>query len=308
MKERRLWDNSRHFLNVRPVYALGQLLLENLPLFVCYAITRGVTEVAFRFSPIQRKALEANIGQVLRATRPDLSPEAVEREARRGAHRTFMNRGSWFADLSVMAGNREFESTMKFAMEGDWDAFTRERERGRGIILASAHLGNWHGGGVAVGRLGIPVRTVAYRNHAELTMDTRIARRGNVGHIFVDGDPFSTMEIIRALRKGEVVAMLADRPWDSRWIEVPFFGRPSRFPLGPFRIARLADAPIFPAFCTYRRAREYTATICDPIEVRGDDPVQAEREAAEAMARVLERFVAPNLHTWFTFTHVWDTP
>ena len=39
------------------------------------------------------------------------------------------------------------------------------------------------------------------------------------------------------------------------------------FPVGPVRIARLAGAPIFPAFCLRQQGREFVATLCDPIEV-----------------------------------------
>src|SRR5262249_27633317 len=116
------------------------------------------------------------------------------------------------------------------------------------------------------------------------------------------------MEIVRALRSGEVLAMLVDKPWDSRSVPVPFFGKPSLFPLGPVRVARLAGVPIFPAFCTWERPREDKAILCDPIEVRGSDPVQAELEALEKLARVIEGQVAANLQVWFNFTPAWSAP
>ncbi len=308
MKNPKLWSYSRHFLNVRPVYALGRWILENLPLAVGYGVTRGVTEIAYHFSPTLRRTMEANLRHVLRQTQPGLPEASLRGRARALAYRIFANRGAWFADLSVFAGRRRFEDVARFRLEGNWEAFTRARAEGRGSILASAHVGNWHGGSVVLGRMGIPLRTVIYHNHAGEGMDQGVARRGRVGHILVDGDPFTTMEIVRALRRGEAVAMLADQPWDSRWAEVPFFGRPSRFPVGPVRIARLAEVPIFPAFCVNDARLRYTATLCDPIEVRGEDPDEAEREALRKLARVMEGFVARNLPVWFNFTPVWDAP
>jgi lauroyl/myristoyl acyltransferase len=301
-----LWSHSRHFLNVRPVYAFGRWILENLPLFVGYGMTRGVTEIAYRFSPHHRAALEGNIRRVLRHTCPGLSPEEREVRTRRQAHETFWNRGVWFADLSVLAGRRQMEGLFRFHVEGNWPALLRARQRGSGAILASAHLGNWFGGGVVVSRQGIPVRTLMYRNHAGGVMDELVARRGKVRQTFVDDDPFSTLEVIRALRQGELVAMLADKPWDSQSMSVPFFGAPARFPLGPVRIARLAQVPIFPAFCLWKRPREFRAVLCDPIEVGAGDPERAEFEALSRLARRIEEFVAPNLHIWFNFTPVWE--
>jgi lauroyl/myristoyl acyltransferase len=78
--------------------------------------------------------------------------------------------------------------------------------------------------------------------------------------------------------------------------------------VGPVRLARLAQVPIFPAFCVYDRARRFRAILCPPIEVAGGDPDRAEREAMEKLARVMEKYIAPNLHIWFNFTPVWQDP
>lgn len=308
MRNGALWDHSRHWLNLRPVYACGEWILENMPLSVGYGITRGVTEIAYRFSPSQRSGIESNVRHVLGQIRPDLAAEGLERKVDETVHSIFKNRGVWFADLSVMAGNRRLADLFRFRMEGDWSTLQRALASGKGAILASAHLGNWHGGGVAVARRGVQVRVVMYRNHAAEFMDRKVARRGKVRQTFIDDDPMSMMEIVRALQQGEVLAMLVDKPWDSRSMAVPFFGKPSLFPLGPVRLARLAGVPIFPAFCVWNRLREFEAILCDPIEVGGGDPEQAEYDALSKLSVVIQKFVTENLHVWFNFTPAWSTP
>ena len=305
MKSGALWDHSRHWLNLRPIYAFGEWVLDSMPLFVGYGITWGVSELAYRFSPLQRAAIEGNLRQVFRHTQPALDERELERQVGRLVHRIFLNRGVWFADLSLLAGRRQVDGLFRFQKTGNWSALQRQLATGKGAILASAHLGNWHGGGVAISRQGVPVRVVMYRNHAGDVMDQKVARRAKVRQTYIDSDPLSMVEIIRALRSGEVLAMLVDKPWDSRSLAVPFFGKPSYFPVGPVRLARLAEVPIFPAFCVWKRPREYEAVLCDPIEVKGDDPDQAERDALTKIARVIERHVAENLQVWFNFTPAW---
>lgn len=306
VKNGALWDYSRHFLNLRPAYAFGEWFLDSMPIPIGYGLTWWVTSAAYGLSPSLRTGLESNIRHVLSHLHPELSPAEIARKTRFQAHRTFINRGYWFLDLSLMAGRRRFDDIFRFEMEGNWPALLRARATGRGAILASAHLGNWFGGGIAVARHGIPVRTVMYRNHAGDFMDQKVARRGNIRQTFVNGDPFSTMEVIRGLRQGEVVAMLGDKPWDARSIDIPFFGKSCKFPVGTARLARLAQVPIFPAFCLYDRPRRFRAVLCDPIEVEGGDPERAEREATVQLARVMEKYIAPNLHIWFNFTPIWD--
>lgn len=306
MNDGALWEHSRHWLNLRPVYAFGEWVLDSMPLFVGYGITWGVTELAYHFSPNQRAGIESNVRQVFRHTRPDLQGPELESAIKKQVHRIFLNRGVWFADLSVLAGRRQVSGLFRFKRSGNWSALERQLATGKGAIVASAHLGNWHGGGFAIARSGVPVRVVMYRNHAGDVMDSKVARRAKVRQTYIDSDPMAMVEIVKALRSGEVLAMLVDKPWDSRSIEVPFFGKPSRFPVGPVRLARMAGVPIFPAFCTWKRVREYEAVLCDPIEVTGSDPDEAERRAVAELARVIERAVAENLQVWFNFTPAWS--
>ena len=52
------------------------------------------------------------------------------------------------------------------------------------------------------------------------------------------------VELLAALRRGEVVALQGDRAIGTRGdIMLPFFGRPAPFPLGPFLLARAAGVP-----------------------------------------------------------------
>lgn len=308
MKPTALSENSRHFLNIFPVYAFGEAVLENLPFEVGYTITRIVAELAYRLSPRHRADMEANVRHVLRVTRPELAAPELARLVRETTHRIFWNRGTAYADNTVMATRRQLDDRVRFEKSGNWGAIARALASGRGIILASGHLGNWYSGGILLGRQEVPVRAVMYRNNAMHGMVQKLSRRGKIRHTYVDRDPYAMAEIVRALRGGEVLMMMADVAWDSRAVEVPFFGRPAQFPVGPFRLARLAEVPIFPAFCTWKRRLDYAATLGDPIEVRGDDPDRAEIDAAGRFAAVLEREVAAHLTQWLNFTPVWDAP
>jgi lauroyl/myristoyl acyltransferase len=312
VKPTALSENSRHFLNIAPIYAFGEAVLESLPFEVGYTITRIVAEIAYRLSPLHRAAMEANVRHVLRVTRPELGGSELDRLVRKTTHRIFWSRGTAYADNTVMATRRQLEGRVHFEKLGNWAAnwaaIASVRARGRGVILASGHLGNWYSGGILLAQQKVPVRSVTYRNNAMDGMVQKLSRRGKIQHTYVDRDPFAMAEIVRALRGGEVLMMMADVAWDSRTIEIPFFGRPAKFPIGPFRLARLAQVPIFPAFCTWKRRLDYAATLGDPIEVRGPDPDRAEIDAAGRFAAVLECEVAANLTQWLNFTPVWGAP
>src|SRR6185436_500944 len=193
MKTTALTENSRHFLNNGPIYAFGEAVLERLPFEVGYTITRIVAEIAYRFSPKHRKNMEANVHHVLRATRPELTGPELERLVRETTHRIFWNRGTAYADNTVMATRRNLEGCVRYEKLGNWPAswalIEQARARGRGVIFASAHLGNWYSGGLLLAQEKVPVRSVTYLNNAMNGMVLKLSRRGNIRHTYVDQDP-----------------------------------------------------------------------------------------------------------------------
>ena len=51
-------------------------------------------------------------------------------------------------------GRRQVSGLFKFEKSGNWPALQRQLATGKGAIVASAHLGNWHGGGFAMADTG----------------------------------------------------------------------------------------------------------------------------------------------------------
>ncbi|RPH37158.1 MAG: hypothetical protein EHM91_15385, partial [Planctomycetota bacterium] len=132
MNDGALWEHSRHWLNIRPIYAFGEWVLDSMPLFVGYGLTWGVTEMAYHFSPDQRAGIEANVRQVLVHTQPALGEPERERQVKNLVYKIFHNRGVWFADLSLMAGRRQVSGLFDFKNTGEWSALQKQLKKGRG--------------------------------------------------------------------------------------------------------------------------------------------------------------------------------
>ncbi len=301
------------FLNNRPIYWLGQWLLENFEPDALYPLTRAFGELMHLTMGRFRRQVRANMLQVLRHLHPELSPSRRLWQAVRTTHRVFWNRADMYTDHALLTSRRTASSLAHYELTADASGLSSRMAAGKGAILASAHLGNWHEGSVITsrwlgsGRGGPPLRTLRFKNPRQARLLEGFARRARLRQTTItdQADPFLMVDLVRGLRQGEMLALLADIPWDYRWVEVPFFGRPARFPVGPARLARLAEVPLYPAFCVWKKRRHFVSTICEPIEVRGPDPAEAERRAVARFAAVLEGFVADNLDQWFNFNAVW---
>jgi lauroyl/myristoyl acyltransferase len=180
---------------------------------------------------------------------------------------------------------------------------------GSGAVVVTGHFGNWDVAAKALRAYGRRINVVMAREANATTHEfVRLAReRVGVHVIYSDSSVFSSINIIRALRQNEIVAIQLDRPLGAGGTRlIPFFGAPAAFPSGPFVLARLSGAPLVPVFIPRLGTRHYQIRVegrfAVPREARdsgGLDRVMADVvQAFEAMVR---RFPTQ----WFQFTSFW---
>jgi Kdo2-lipid IVA lauroyltransferase/acyltransferase len=115
--------------------------------------------------------------------------------------------------------------------------------------------------------------------------------------------PTVSLQLVAALRRGEVVAVQGDRALGTRGDAlVPFFGRPAPFPLGPFILARALRVPLAPAFCMMGPDYRYAVTMPEPLTVRAG----GEEDALRAWVALLEETVRLHPTQWFNFFDIWN--
>ena len=182
--------------------------------------------------------------------------------------------------------------------------------RGRGVILATAHVGNWDISGRALHATGRPVHLVMGREPNQTTQEYARRSREQVGVrvIYSDSSVFSAFNMIRALRNNEILAIQIDRGnGDSKnsATKVEFFGVPALFQGGPFHLARLSGAPVIPVVTLRRGLRHYEIVLGEPRFVSRDKPGDAE-EALRETASFFERVIREHPEQWFQFSPFWS--
>jgi KDO2-lipid IV(A) lauroyltransferase len=285
----------RHGLNRVAAYRAAALAGAALPRRTRLALGRALGRALARALPAERGAVRRNLWRVLGG------PDAATLD--RAVAETFAQFGACFSDLVTLnrgAAGRLPAVVTAASGEGHLDAATGA---GRGVILLTAHLGNWElGGRLLVPRLGRRTHVVL---SAEQDRDVeRYLRADGPDLRFVTRrHPRSSLALYAALRRREVVAMQGDRPTGDRGdVAVPFFGAPARFPLGPFVLARATGAPVVPAFCVLDGGDGYRIEIAPPIPVGpGGEPAALGR-----MVAALETAVRAWPTQWFNFFDVWE--
>lgn len=120
---------------------------------------------------------------------------------------------------------------------------------GRGVILATPHLGSWEmAGHFCALRWGI---TNLYRPPRIPELDTLIRRgRERLGARMAATDARGIRRLYQALAAGAVIGILPDQdPGDDGGVFAPFFGVPANSMVLLGRLARKTGAAVFFGFC-----------------------------------------------------------
>ncbi len=207
------------------------------------------------------------------------------------------------ADLADALGiDLDFQSRGGFDLE---QLFAHDR----GLVVLTSHFGCWEMGARVMQRLDRPVNLVMASEANETVDDFAVEKREQHGLRVIHSDRslFSSVEMVRALRRGEIVAIQLDRSVPGQVTEeIDFFGRPAPFQLGPFMLAKLAGVPLWPVYVV-RLGRRRFRFLPEPFHWIARDADREEvRRVMQAVVGRFEQNVLAYPHQWFQFHDVWD--
>ncbi len=176
---------------------------------------------------------------------------------------------------------------------------------GRGLVVLTGHFGSWEVGARVLTDLQRPVNLVTAHESNPTVHEFlhRMRTRHGFTVLYSDRSLFTGLPVLHALRRHEVVGMQIE-PWGPKRgsHEVAFCGRPTRFQLGPFAVARVARAPIIPVFAVRTGIRRYQLRVAG----RFDPRTPAECVAAlTATVRLYEQIVRERPAQWLLFEDEW---
>ncbi len=221
--------------------------------------------------------------------------------------RHFLSFGRAIIDrTAVLAGD-----TRHFSFSFDGENHLRDAlAEGRGLLLLTAHLGNWEAAGQFLPRLDVPVNVTGFDNEfPEIRALLNQASRAKFRLIPLTGSPTDAIPLVAALRRGELVAMLGDRAYGSPSARISFLGGMASFPVGAYVLAAIAGAPLAHVFNLREPGGHYRFFGFPPQ--RPQMPPRDQRDAylrdcAAGFARDLETILKCDPLQWYNFFQFWD--
>lgn len=233
-------------------------------------------------------------------------PEKSDSEIRDLARRMYANLGMNLMELFRLADPRSGYPGSLVETEGA-EHMAAAQARGKGVIVLSAHVGNWDLLCTAAPTWGYPLTiiTKVIKNKAlnELWMEIR----SRYGLKFVPAHN-SYRACLSALRKNEIVGFVLDQNMiDKEGIFVDFFGKPACTSPGLAYMSAQSGAPVVPSFMVRKPKGRHLVKFLPLIEPPPDRKPETIRDYTQRYTKVIEDVVREYPDQWIWLHRRWKT-
>ena len=289
----------RESLEFAVVWTLVKLL-GAVPRRWARAVGAGIGALAYRLLGRLRKVGLTNLALAF----PEKSPAEREQILRR----LYRNLGWLLAEFCQMP-RYTLDNTRAFIRYEGLDHYLAARDRGKGVLILTGHLGAWELSSYYHSLMGHPMSMVIRRlDNArvdKLVNDIRCLHGNRVLH----KDDFAR-GLLAAMRQGETVGILMDTNMTPpQGVFVPFFSHLACTASGMARVALRTGAAVLPGFMLWEESEQkYVLHFGEAIDVTstGND----EQDVLDNTARftaVIEDWIRRYSDQWLWVHRRWKT-
>ncbi|MCE5310805.1 MAG: lysophospholipid acyltransferase family protein [Acidobacteriales bacterium] len=278
-------------------YSIARVLLASLahgPRPVSDRLARVYTWLLDRAVPRLRRVAMRN----LEIAMPERS--AVDRRAiADGVFRSIARMMVCFARLPRI-GPDEVGQWIRY--EG-YEHFTAALAKGRGVLFATAHLGNWELSAYAHAMMSGPMHVVVRPLDNPLIDALVESRRTASGNLMIQKKNF-VRGILKALAANQAVGILIDQNTSlEEGVFVNFFGVPASANAGFAKLAARTGAAVIPGFALWSsEENRYVLKFYKPVEITGDLAADSQRLHSQ-----LESVIREYPDQWLWIHRRWKT-
>ncbi len=213
-------------------------------------------------------------------------------QARRAVvRRSYASMGASFLEIWTVGGVDGMERHLRF-LNPAWQRLVNQRHPG--CVFLTPHLGNWDLGAYSLRCFAPRVLAYAKAQHnprVDELVNAQRARLGTEVLMAEHGDRGAAVKVMRALRDGVPVGLMADQgPGSREGVPAYFFGVPTYCHAGPGFFAKRGRVPIVPGLCVRARAGEFVVLAGRPLPAEAGDEavlIQAAMDLLCAMIAAL---------------------
>lgn len=281
------------------LYKIGLFILRSVTDDVAYSIVSFCARIKYSFSKKDRGLVTENLRNVI--------PEASNKKISMLAAEVFKNFGKYLVDFFSLIKNQKDYLKNSVQLVG-LENLDEALKSGKGCIVISGHLGNWELGGCALANFGFKVNVIALAHHDPRINNLFTEQRKRAG---INSIPIGSARAAcqRALCRNEIVAILGDRPYGDRGIEVTFFGKTTIVPRGAALLSLKNGSPIVLAFCYKEITRKRLCKLVfeKPFQIKREGRLDKQlKDITQIFINRFEYYIRKYPSQWYMFNKVWE--
>ena len=235
-------------------------------------------------------------------------PELDSRDRRRIRQDVYRNLGRVALALAKIPHWTEREVRKRVDFVG-LQHFRAGEAQGRGVLLLTAHLGNWELGALAHGAVVGPLH-VMVRPIENGLVDRLVTRRRETHGNRVIRKRSAARDVLRVLERSGTVGILADQnTLAGEAVFVDFFGSPAATNKGFAQLALRSNAAVIPAFARWDyRKKRHVVEYGPAIElIRTGSSAQDVVSNSQRFQSALEERIRRHPDQWLWIHQRWKT-
>jgi Kdo2-lipid IVA lauroyltransferase/acyltransferase len=184
-----------------------------------------------------------------------------------------------------------------------FEHYEEAKRRGKGVLFATAHLGNWELSAYAHALMTEPMNIVVRPLDIQASDEVVEARRAGSGNRIISKQ-HSARDILRALKLNQPVGILIDQNVSlEEGTFIDFFGTPACAGTAFARIAAHSGAAVIPGFAFWIESeRRYTLKFYPLVDITGEAIEDTRRIHA-----VIEQAIREHPEQWLWLHRRWKT-
>ncbi len=209
----------------------------------------------------------------------------------------------------IMASVAKFPSITRANVQ-EWirydgvENFTSAQARGRGVLVATAHLGNWELSAFAHALMSAPMHIVV-RPLDNPRLDAWVERRRGLSGNHIIRKKEAAREILRALGAGHAVGILIDQnTTPSEGVFIDFFGRKACAGTAFVKFAHHTGAAVVPGYALWSEQEKRYILRFDPEIPMSPGDVHGDTQRVHSG---LERVIRAHPDQWLWIHRRWKT-
>jgi KDO2-lipid IV(A) lauroyltransferase len=280
-------------------YAAGWAVVRRLPERTAYGLFRLVADRSWRKRGKSVRRLESNLARVL-------GPDATEAQIRAVSKQGMRNYMRYYCDTFRLETWSRERTLATIDVENN-HRLHETLAAGRGVIFALPHMGNWDHAGAWAAANANGFTTVAERLKPEKLFERFLHYRESIGMevLPLTGGTGTFGGLMRRLRSGGLVCLVAERDLTASGVPVQFFGETTKLPAGPAALAIATGAALFPVTLWYTEGMMH-AKIWPELEVPAEGSRQEKTGVlCQQLADVFAEGIAEHPADWHMLQRLW---